>query len=340
MSVKNYLLTKVIRIGTSVSSKLSEESSNAALAEVTIAYLLQFDNGHFFRENEFLVSELLKERPASKYAAEYWAEHLRAAEEQVPGCLPVKLFSNDWVFKNVLHLDSSHYLRNYCHGIGESQSKLAYASGLGLLDVCQYLLDAGQSKDGWALSEAVSEGHENIVKLLLDYGADPNTVTEYKTSPLEIATTSGYETIAHSLIEAGTRVNLGNALISAAQCGMLSIVESLLSLGVCVNEKRQEGMEEVDDDPSGTVGRSALHEAAWAGHGKIVTTLLQHRADIDATYNCGDTALHDAVRNGQYDVVKILVDAGAKTDVVVHGQSPFTLAEKGGRHEILQLLKG
>ena len=189
------------------------------------------------------------------------------------------------------------------------------------------------------MSVASRKGHEDVVRLLLKYGANPNAVMQYQSSPLNEAIDGGHERIAHILITAGANIDHDDALISAAQKGLFSIVESLLALHADVNKQRLRGMEEVDDDPSGTVGRSALHEAAWAGYGEIVNLLLQHGADINATYNCGDTSLHDAVRNDQYDIVKILVDAGAKTDIIVLGKSSLTLAESRGSHEIAQLLR-
>ena len=94
-SVKDYLLMKIIQVGTSASLQLSVESSHAALAETAMAYLLQFDNGQFFQGNEFLGSKLLEERPASMYAAIYWSEHLNAAKDRRLGSLALKIFSNE-----------------------------------------------------------------------------------------------------------------------------------------------------------------------------------------------------------------------------------------------------
>ena len=338
-SVKDYLLLKTIQVGTSASLHLSVESSHAALAETAMAYLLQFDNGQFFQGDEFLGSSLLVERPASTYAANYWSEHLNAAKDRRLQSMALKLLSDEWVFRHTIHLGLHDWPGAYRVIIKSPPSKLCYASGLGLLGVCQSLLDTGDRIYGDALGVASRKGHDNVVRLLLKYGAHPNVELQNYSSPLSEAINGGHEGIAATLITTGANIDHDDVLILAAQKGLLSIVNLLLSLHADVNKKRLGGMEEVDDDPSGTVGRFALHEAAWAGHGEIVSLLLQHGADINATYNCGDTALHDAVRNDQYDIVKILVDAGAKTDIVVLGKSPLMLADSEGNHEIAQLLR-
>ena len=339
-SVKDYLLTNKIQVGTSASSQLSFESSHADLAETAIAHLLQFKNGHFFQGKEFLGSKLLKERPAASYAANYWSEHFNAVNDQQSlGLLALKLFSDEWIFAHIVHLNVHGSPGSYCKLRQSLPPKLEHACGLGVLGVCQSLIDTGNRVFGYGLCFASWEGREDVVQLLLKYGANTNSAKLHDVSPLKWAIHEGHERIAHLLITAGANIHAENALILAAQRRLFPIVELMLKLHVDVNSKRLGGMEEVDDDPSGTVGRSALHEAAWAGDGEIVSLLLQHGADINATYNCGDTALHDAIRNNQYDVVKILVDAGAKTDIIVLGKSPLTLAESRGRYEMAQLLR-
>ena len=339
-SVKDYLFTKTIQVGTSASSQLSFESSHTDFAETAMAYLLQFHDGHFFQGNEFLGEKLLKERPAASYAACHWFEHHNAVKDQQSlGSLALKLFSDEWVFTHIVHLSVQGSPGSYCKVRQSLPSKLEHASGLGVLGVCQSILDTGNRVFGYGLSFASRDGHEEIAQLLLKYGANPNPMVLYETSPLTLAIYEGHERIAHLLMTARANIDAPDVFILAAQKRLFSIVERMLKMHADVNSKRLGGMEEVDDDPSGTVGRSALHEAAWAGYGEIVSLLLQHGADINATYNCGDMALHDAVTNNQYDIVKILVDAGAKTDVIVLGKSPLTLAESRGRYEIAQLLR-
>ena len=64
-------------------------------------------------------------------------------------------------------------------------------------------------------------------------------------------------------------------------------------------------------------GWTALHHAADAGHGHVVTFLLEQGADKDRIVldYSNYTALHLAVTKRHVTVVKILLDAGADTEM-------------------------
>ena len=64
-------------------------------------------------------------------------------------------------------------------------------------------------------------------------------------------------------------------------------------------------------------GWTALHHAADAGHGHIVSLLLERGADRDKIVldYSNYTALHLAVTKRHANVVKILLEAGADTEV-------------------------
>ena len=66
-------------------------------------------------------------------------------------------------------------------------------------------------------------------------------------------------------------------------------------------------------------GVTPLHFASQIGHLEMVRTLLAHGADVDkAGTDDGSTPLIMAVMSNQvrFDAVKMLVDAGAKIDIV------------------------
>ena len=81
-----------------------------------------------------------------------------------------------------------------------------------------------------------------------------------------------------------------------------------------------------EDDPAGVLlllrhkakanardarGRSALHEAAAAGHAAICQALLEAGADVDARDGEGRTPLLDAARSGALPALEVLLAAGA-----------------------------
>ncbi len=99
---------------------------------------------------------------------------------------------------------------------------------------------------------------------------------------------------------------------------------------------------------SGLMGATVLHEAAYAGHAKVIDVLMQYTEeksleglDINAQglYN-GMTALHDAVWQNKPEAVKILVDKGADVNLTSHsGLKPLELAELFNYSGIIRLLK-
>lgn len=62
------------------------------------------------------------------------------------------------------------------------------------------------------------------------------------------------------------------------------------------------------------LGNQPLHEACWAKHPQMVQLLIDHRSDVNARGDFGETPLHYAVRDGgdeAFEIVEMLVNAGA-----------------------------
>jgi ankyrin repeat protein len=61
---------------------------------------------------------------------------------------------------------------------------------------------------GNPLQAAASQGHAEIVRLLLEQGADANTLSGEHDSPLQVATSEGHAEIVRLLLDAGADLNL------------------------------------------------------------------------------------------------------------------------------------
>ena len=70
---------------------------------------------------------------------------------------------------------------------------------------------------------------------------------------------------------------------------------------------------------------TSLHCAAHRGHSEVVEFLIQNGAEIDTIDTLSkQTALNKAAENGYVKVVEILLKYGARTDVKdEHGQTPL-----------------
>jgi ankyrin repeat protein len=54
----------------------------------------------------------------------------------------------------------------------------------------------------------------------------------------------------------------------------------------------------------------------------------------------GYTPLHDAVSGNHFETAKVLVDAGAKTDIKGHdGKTPLDIAQENGSQDLVKLLQ-
>ena len=89
-----------------------------------------------------------------------------------------------------------------------------------------------------------------------------------------------------------------------------------------------------------TNGETALMAAAAKGRFEIVELLINAGADVNAKGAGGITALMRAATEGQVEIVATLLDAGADVlEVGVDGATAQTLAERNGHTEVAELLR-
>jgi ankyrin repeat protein len=131
--------------------------------------------------------------------------------------------------------------------------------------------------------EAAAHNHPELVKLLLDYGANINTCTNAGETPLHGAITAHHLSMVKLLLDNDADINASLAsgqtpLRLAVIKGYADIVELLLTRGALVNTR-------------GKTGLTPLHWAALKGQLQIVSLLLTHGADISAQDDAGRTPL-------------------------------------------------
>ncbi|CAK7274964.1 hypothetical protein SEPCBS57363_006434 [Sporothrix epigloea] len=193
-----------------------------------------------------------------------------------------------------------------------------------------------------ALFAACFRGHNTIVRLLLDHGADVRVRDKEGRTPLLYLASEkdkGKWTmdtlrllLDHGHANPEVRDNIGRTpLLWAATNGSLQLVEALLngSLGGAV----------ADVSAANNRGRSALHLAAEANHEAMVRLLLKYKADPNATSDGGWTPLHNAVQNGHEAVVSLLLDADANVNAELsNGMTALHWAAFNGFEAVVKLL--
>jgi hypothetical protein len=111
------------------------------------------------------------------------------------------------------------------------------------------LLGANPNEKGvWPpLVSAVNENNLDIVKLLIEEGADLNATTNSGVTALAWAVYKGFKEVATFLIDAGTNLNLPcengwTPLMRAACDGHQDLVEKLIQAGADINVKNYSGL--------------------------------------------------------------------------------------------------
>lgn len=302
------------------------------------------------------------------YTVQYWPTHYRRTDTGEPGILlQVSNFLNDqarvgpWLklywsmvgaeacqtWEAAIHIASGLGLTEVTMGLlnaaaggndevrGEAL-KLAAEGGYTIL--VKQLLETGTSEDtmaqiGIAFNEAVRNGHEAVVKLLLESGYNLEPVNASDINPLlHRAAKRGHVAVVKQLLEHKAEPQPDDfehtPLHFAARSGNLNIVQQLLTAGASI-------------DPSDTDDYTPLHYASKNGHQFVVGLLLSYGASVGEVNTKSNTPLHLAAENGHVEVVKQLLNAGANGELRnKDGETPLHLAaESGGLVVVEHLLE-
>ncbi|KAJ3112420.1 hypothetical protein HDU96_004563 [Phlyctochytrium bullatum] len=183
---------------------------------------------------------------------------------------------------------------------------------------CRFGIDAET-----ALHQAAAAGCPEVLKLLLDFGADIEAYDYDSRSPLSVAAAYGSCECVCALLDAGAEVDARNDFGTTAlafACAEGSDVSDRISLLI----KRGASVNPPSRDKS-----SPLIEAARSQNLDAIKTLLKAGADVDWVDRKGETALHYAIQdktpNGMA-VCRLLLDAGADPKIADdHGRTPLHL---------------
>jgi ankyrin repeat protein len=251
------------------------------------------------------------------------------------------------------------------HLIHDQHSKHIFVGALGLLG--GMLPEEKESKQDPAstspLHKAASQGNCQVIKQLLESGANPNQV-HAGTTPLYWAAKNQHVAAAQLLLEHNAEPNLGDKygytpLYFAAECGLLNLVQLLLEKHANPNMvdesshsplywSSQKGYYKIVNlllqkgaypNIANKFGYTPLHQAVENGRCKIVETLLQHSANPNTKDQDGDTPLYIAAEKGDVRLVTLLLANNAQpnqADMV--GCTPLCCAAKHGYAKVVQLL--
>ncbi|XP_076883775.1 uncharacterized protein LOC143532676 [Bidens hawaiensis] len=199
--------------------------------------------------------------------------------------------------------------------------------GKGLSQTVANIKDA--NKRG-ALHFAAREGQIEVCKYLLEeLKLDVNTKDEDSETPLIHAARQGHTSTAKYLIEHGANPSLSSelgatALHHVAGIGHIELMELLISCGVDVNSQSESG--------------TPLIWAAGHGQQETLKLLLKHKADPNIETDDDITPLLSAVAAGSLQCLDLLIQAGAKVNIIAGGATPLHIAADIGNSELIACL--
>ena len=128
-------------------------------------------------------------------------------------------------------------------------------------------------------------------------------------TPLSQACTNGNDAFVRALLKSGANANTAIAtgvtpLMTCARSGSVDAVRRLVEFGAAIEAK----------EPA--QGQTALMWAAAEHHIDVVKALIEAHADLKAHSKQGFTAMHFAARQGDREMVELLLAAGVDLNIL------------------------
>lgn len=317
-SVKEYLASERIQTQKPSRHFIPEGPSHELIAADCVAYLLHV--------NEDMTSSRpgpgdFAAFPLLKYAMVTWYEHAKLADSRLEIAKPL--------ITRFLDFNSRLYKAWCCHTIyfRAHLPPLYTMAELGLATVVRELLELGhpvnqRCANGTALGVASRIGHFDLVRLLLEHGADPNLDEGgwYNSPPLQAAAHKGYCVIVSHLLDKGAWIQyeggtFGSALTAACAGQQFDAARLLLDRGANMPPTHEK---------HGTALQAACNSPKAAT--SLVELLLSQGVEVDAEVSLHGTALNRACEWPENDaVIRLLLSRGA---------NPLRKDNRNGRNAI------
>jgi ankyrin repeat protein len=215
-------------------------------------------------------------------------------------------------------------------------SPVYITSRFGRVDALRQILERNAAVDinggyfGLPIQAAAFHGHYEIVKILIERGADP-TKSAWLPTALHAALSGGHiSTIGQLLKDKAftTLSDFDNILARAAYGGQYEAVCLLLNRQVPIAQ-------------TNTIcqfNHDALQAALYRGRPRIAIELLKQMQDINSAGGYFGNALQAAALGGKVAMIQLVLDSGANVNLSGHYGTALRAASFGGHDDVVRLL--
>ena len=366
-SVKEYLTSARLAETKDTISRfhVSITAAHTFVAKACLGVLLHLD--------ENTTKDSLSDFPLAEYAAKHWVDHslFENVSPKVQDGMkrmfdPSKCHFSVWVWIYDPQLSGRRSERSERseRPAEVRATPLHYAAFFGMRDIATFLIiehsqdvnARGFDYEETPLHVSSSRGHVELVRVLVEYGADANAQDKMRDTPLHSASVWGEPAVVRALIKHGADVKAQNENNETPlhRAAVEEVAQILLDHGadpVALNTGNQTPLHFAVEDGVVRVllerGADAnawdkerntpLHLASgwreWGRPAAVVLALIKHGADVKAQNEDNETPLHLAAVE---EVAQILLDHGADPAALnTTNQTPLHLASEGGVVRVL-----
>jgi ankyrin repeat protein len=216
------------------------------------------------------------------------------------------------------------------NAIWQKFTPLIQASKNGQFDVVKILLEYGANVNAGiktALHFAVKECHLDVARILLENKSSVNYKDDDKYTPLHEAAFHGHLEIARLLIENGAEIESKEEkggetpLYIACKRGHLPIVEYLVSIEADVETRNKSELTLLHAAANNPIGR----ESSVTNFVNVAKYLLENeKIKVNAQDDKGNTPLHLSTEQKNKEMTKLLIASGADKSLRnCNGKTPY-----------------
>jgi ankyrin repeat protein len=182
-----------------------------------------------------------------------------------------------------------------------------------------------------AVHTAILFGKYDILKLLIENGADINAKDNQGNSPIHGAIENNEIHILRLLIEKGADINAKNNL-GQSPLHLAVELDNFNCAQVLI-------LSRVDINAQNNLGQSPLHLAVELENFNYVQVLILNRANINALDANRNSPIHIAIKNGNIEIMEYLIISRADLTIRnADGLTPFEIALQNENIEIMRYI--